>query len=140
MKTKVTVANYSYSVKQRVEKQYGQKMKNVVFTAANYVRSEAILSIGQGAKSGRIYKRGNIFHQASAAGQAPATDTGFLVNNIALVFDADRTGASVESRAPYSGELEFGTKNMGARPFLHPAVEKSRPKIVGWLKKFKVKI
>lgn len=140
MRAKVSVVNKSYSVKQRVEKAYGVQLKNVVQTAGTYVRSEAIKSIATGSKSGRIYKRGTVIHRASAAGEAPATDTGFLVSNIALVVDRERTGASVESRANYSGELEFGTRKMAARPFLQPALESARPKVIGWLKKFKVKI
>ena len=36
---------------------------------------------------------------------------------------------AVESRAPYSKFLEFGTSKMLPRPFLFPATEKSRPKI-----------
>lgn len=68
-------------------------------------------------------------HQASAPGEAPATDTGKLVAGITVVMDGDGLGASVESRAGYSRELEFGTVNLGARPFLTPALEKLRPKI-----------
>ena len=140
MRTKVGVINRSYSVKQRVEKAYGVKFRDVVLTAGTYVRNEAIKSIATGPKTGRIYKKGSVFHTASAAGEAPATDTGFLINNIALVVDGDKYGASVESRADYSEALEFGTRNMAARPFLQPALESARPKVVGWLKKFKVKI
>ena len=33
------------------------------------------------------------------------------------------------SRADYSAPLEFGTKNMGARPFMQPSLEQNRPKI-----------
>ena len=36
---------------------------------------------------------------------------------------------SVVSAAPYSAPLEFGTSIMGARPFLQPALRKSRGKI-----------
>ena len=36
----------------------------------------------------------------------------------------------VESNALYSSFLEFGTSKMLARPFLFPATERSRPKII----------
>ena len=70
-------------------------------------------------------------HQASAEGEAPATDTGFLVSNITHQFaKKGKTMASkVLSKANYSKFLEFGTRNMGARPFLQPALEKNRAAI-----------
>ena len=37
---------------------------------------------------------------------------------------------AVESNALYSSFLEFGTSKMLPRPFLFPATERSRPKIV----------
>jgi HK97 gp10 family phage protein len=46
-----------------------------------------------------------------------------------MVLDADKFGGAVESRADYSGFLEFGTSKMGARPYLQPALEENRPKI-----------
>ena len=65
----------------------------------------------------------------SAPGEPPATDTGFLVSQIFAKVDADKLGGQVESRAPYSRFLEFGTVNMEARPFLFPALEMSKPRI-----------
>ena len=35
----------------------------------------------------------------------------------------------VESTAPYSAFLEFGTSIMGERPFMHPAAMRAFPKI-----------
>ena len=35
----------------------------------------------------------------------------------------------VESTAPYSSFLEFGTTQMGERPFMHPAAMRAFPKI-----------
>ena len=45
----------------------------------------------------------------------------------------------VESMADYSEALEFGTSKMGARPFLQPSLEQSRPKMKRLLGKIKVK-
>jgi len=110
---------------------YTKDLKRLVGTAANMVRNTAVESIQQGAKSGVIYEKYNPrrTHRASAAGEPPATDTGFLVSNIFTNIDTDGLGASVESRAGYSSFLEFGTKNMQARPFLFPAMEENKPKI-----------
>lgn len=104
-------------------------VKKAVRVAGTTVRNDAILSIAQGAKTGRVYTRGNVSHQASAAGEAPATDTGYLVGNINLVMDADGLGCSVDSRADYSSHLEFGTRKMAARPFLQPALEQNKNSI-----------
>jgi HK97 gp10 family phage protein len=95
------------------------------------VRNTAVTSINQGAKSGVTYEKYNPrrTHTASAAGQPPATDTGYLVNNIFLDIDSNGLGANVESRADYSSFLEFGTSKMAARPFMQPALEENRPKI-----------
>ena len=116
---------------QTVLRQYESSARQIVGKAGNLVRNTAVESINQGAKSGVVYEKYNPrrSHRASAAGEPPATDTGFLVQNIRLVLDADNLGATVESGAKYSEALEFGTSTMAARPFLQPALEANRPKI-----------
>tara|TARA_R100000426_G_scaffold47896_1_gene35591 strand:- start:165 stop:578 length:414 start_codon:yes stop_codon:yes gene_type:complete len=106
-------------------KQMEKKVKEVIGVAGNLVRNTAITSIQSGAKSGVMYGK----HQASAPGQAPATDTGFLQSNIVLNIEASGLVANVESRAKYSKFLEFGTVKMKARPFMFPALEENKPKI-----------
>ena len=112
-------------------KDYTSDLKQLVGRAANLVRNTAVTSINQGAKSGVVYEKYNPrrTHRASAAGEPPATDTGYLVSNIFTNIDTDGLGASVESRAGYSSFLEFGTSKMAARPFLQPALEENKPKI-----------
>ena len=103
----------------------------VLNSSALLVEGSAKESIQRGIKSGKTYRRGGVVHQASAEGEAPATDTGFLVSNITHQFaKIGKTMASkVLSKANYSEFLEFGTRNMGARPFLQPALEKNRAAI-----------
>lgn len=115
----------------QVTVQYERAVRSLIGQAGNLVRNTAVNSINQGAKSGVIYEKYNPrrTHKASAAGEAPATDTGYLVGNINIVEDADGLGVSVESRAEYSQALEFGTSKMGARPFLQPALEENKSKI-----------
>lgn len=70
-----------------------------------------------GPKSGKEYKRGGRVHIASAPGEPPAVDTGFLINSIQT--DARETEATITIAAEYAETLEF-EKN---RPFVRPAIE-----------------
>ena len=84
-------------------------------------------------KTGRVYRYGKVEHQASAPGEAPATDTGALAAN-----------AKTEQAAPamweilffqdYAAALEFGTPKMLPRPYLRPAVEAVRDRFVKGMK------
>ena len=114
-----------------LEKDLEQPFREVILGGAQLIRGEAIKSIQTGPKSGRIYEKYNPrrTHQASAPGQAPASDTGNLVSQI-IVRPKTHDEVAVESNALYSSFLEFGTSKMLARPFLFPATERSRPKIV----------
>lgn len=85
--------------------------------------------IQRGPKTGRVYRRGNITHQASAPGQAPATDTGRLVNSIYLDdegFGRGRAEISVGSLLAYAAYLEYGTRTMAERPAWTPAAHEAQ--------------
>ena len=114
-----------------LEQDLEKPFREVIVGGAQLIRGEAIKSIQSGPKSGRIYEKYNPrrTHRASAPGQAPASDTGNLVRNI-VVKQENPDLVKVESNALYSSFLEFGTSKMLARPFLFPATERSRPKIV----------
>lgn len=98
-----------------------------VARGAQFVHADAVRSVQRGPKTGEIYGR----HQASAPGEAPATDTGNLASNILvdIIPGSVDIEAKVISRAPYSIALEFGTKNMEPRPFMRPAFEKNKKRI-----------
>ena len=116
---------------------YAARITMLVGRAGNLVRNTAVSSIQQGAKSGVIYEKYNPrrTHTASASGEAPASDTGFLANNITTRTAPNGLSGEVVSQAQYSEYLEFGTLQMGARPFMHPALEENRPKILARLRK-----
>ena len=124
---------------QQVSRAYERKLSQLIKVSAQMVRNTAVKSIHEHGSSGVTYEKYNPrrTHTASAAGNPPNTDTGYLANNIFQIVDADKLGASVESRADYSVHLEFGTSKMKARPFLQPALEENRPKIRRLIKRLK---
>ena len=109
----------------KVEAKYASVVKNIIASGVQDTMNTAKTSIQQHQSKGRTYGK----HTASVAGNPSNSDTGFLANNIFMVLDADKIGGAVESRADYSGFLEFGTSKMGARPYLQPALEENKPKI-----------
>lgn len=94
------------------------------------VRNESIRLINSGPKSGRIYVRRGVSHQASAPGQPPASDTGRLVNSITTEYQPDKMTGTVQYGTEYAAFLEYGTANMEPRPFARPALESQQQNIV----------
>lgn len=73
--------------------------------------------------TGRIYKKAQRTHQASAPGRPPAPDQGELRRSI-LARKVTLCHYRVETHNAYARHLEYGTVKMEARPFLRPAFEK----------------
>lgn len=97
---------------------------------ANAVRNTAVVSIIQNSRAGAEVTRYSPKRtiRISKAGDPPASDTGYLANQIAVKIDANGMGADIISNADYSEALEFGTLKMPARPFMQPALEENRKK------------
>jgi HK97 gp10 family phage protein len=108
---------------------------DVVNGTAQNIRTTAIRSIQRGTKSGVVYQKyaPNRTHQASAPGQAPASDTGRLANSITA--DIEGKQATVTAGTEYAAPLEFGTRDIEPRPFMVPAMEQERPKFNARLQK-----
>jgi len=114
---------------QKLADNASREMAKAVVAVAFKIESDAKKLISQGARSGKVYKRRTISHQASAPGEAPKTDRGQLVRNITTEFTrSDKLEATVGSRqnAPYGKYLELGTMNIKPRPWLKPTVEKNK--------------
>ena len=128
----IRVKNTRISKSKGVLGKYNSELKKIIAVGGQMVMNDAKASIHSHSSSGRTYEKYNPrrTHTASAAEQPPNTDTGYLANNIYLEIDADGLGADVESRAEYSECLEFGTSKMRPRPFLQPALEANRRKII----------
>lgn len=111
---------------ERTRKDIRRKLQEIVGYGLNELRNTAVKGIMQGTKSGNIRPDGS---RASAVGEYPATDTGFLQSNISIQKAPNLLSGSVVSQAKYSSALEFGTSKMGARPFMQPSAEEVRPRI-----------
>lgn len=105
---------------------------NAIKLTALAIEADAIKSISRGTKTGRVYKRGKKTHTASAAGEAPSTDTGNLVSNIRAVIKPDI--AYVGTDLDYGIHLEFGTRKIKERPWLRPASKKNESLFEKYLK------
>jgi HK97 gp10 family phage protein len=112
-----------------VAAEIGKQIEIGLYASAKKVEGDAKRSIMQGSKSGRLYQRRTVTHRASAPGEAPANDTGRLVNSInSYLVKAEKYATVTAGRglAMYARALEFGTAKMAARPFFFAAAEKNR--------------
>lgn len=118
------IASATEAVRQAV----ADEVNKAAYASAQKVSAEAKKSILDGQKSGRVYKRRSVTHRASAPGEAPASDTGRLANSINSYPVGNGEAISVAGRGTvnYAAMLEFGTSKVAPRPFMFPALEKSR--------------
>lgn len=136
MKIKFDIKNltaFNKSLKKRFTKDALFETKRKMNRSVDIVRNHVVESIQRGAKSGETYELYNPrrTHTASAPGQPPATDTGFLVSNVStqVKTQGKKVIGQIVSSAPYSVHLEFGTTKMRPRPFMQPALQKNKRKI-----------
>ena len=124
---------FQNKLKKRMVTNPEKHLEALVQRSTILVEGTAKESIASGSPSGRTYEKYNPrrTHTASAAGQPPATDTGFLVQNITSQVKSEGTKVigQIVASAPYAKPLEFGTTQMSARPFMQPALNKNKPKI-----------
>jgi len=113
----------------RVSSRFKSEATALVNRTAQNIRNTAVRSIQKQSPGGVTYEKYSPrrTHVASAPGQPPNTDTGRLAGSIRAVMSGTPT-AYVDALADYAVHLEFGTRNMEARPFMTPAVEQERPK------------
>ena len=113
-------------LKKNLVKQHITRATRLVLNTAK----KSIMSGGSGIEYSKYQPKRT--HRASAAGQPPANDTGFLVSQITMKVKSNSNGSvegSIISAAPYSKALEFGTTTMQARPFMQPALKRNERKI-----------
>lgn len=112
---------------------------DAVFVGANLIRGTAIENIKHGEKSGEKYPR--LPNRSSAPGEAPATQSGYLADNIYVIQKDGGLTAEVRCKADYAFWLEFGTHTEGGevwiapRPFMMPAFRQWAPKVNALVRK-----
>ena len=116
----------------KLGQQAGRFSMSAYIAGGKLVESDAKRSIQTktGGETVTRYRNGggSYQHMASSENDAPNTDTGRLVSSINTepTKDAVFVGTSLE----YGKYLEFGTKNMGERPWLNPALDKNKQTII----------
>lgn len=108
-------------------------IRRAMIKSGMLVRNAAVESILRGVKTGITVTKynPNRTHQQSAAGEAPASDTGRLANSIShdVVTEGDTLIGRAIASTDYAIHLEFGTSKMAARPFMQPALRTNSEKI-----------
>lgn len=95
-----------------------REVGKAVYAAADYLSTEAALSITAGAVSGKN-------HVPSAPGEPPNADTHVLDSSIHTEKTGPLTAQSVAD-APYAVDQEFGNSRLPERPYMRPAAAKTR--------------
>lgn len=113
---------FTINVKLQGFEQAAEEVASVVIRQTIYDLEATIKELMAEPKSGRLYQRGTRVHQASAPGEAPAIDSGTLVNAMEPQFPALTKGV-LAIFAEYAAYLEFGTGRIEARPFAQPAIK-----------------
>ena len=123
------VAQLNAALKRRLE-------ANLII-AGEMVATEVRRNIQTSPRGGKTYVKTNPnrTHKASAAGEAPATDLGFLVRSIQTEPDLPNLRIrilSLHSIAPYAKRLEYGDLSRGLqpRPFMRKGLQAKKKQVV----------
>lgn len=123
---------FQNKLKKRIVENPEKELLHLVQRSTSLVKETVLDSIRSGG-TGITYQKYNPRreHTASAQGEPPATDTGFLINSVSSTVKKDKgeVVGQIIASAPYAKFLEFGTSNILPRPFMQPALERNRPKI-----------
>ena len=110
--------------------------------AGELVATEVRRNIQKSPRGGKTYVKTNPnrVHKASAPGESPATDLGFLVRSIQVQPDLDNLRIRVVSLftiAPYARRLEYGdmARGLQPRPFMFKSLAAKKQKAEDLMKK-----
>ena len=88
----------------------------------NNARNHFIMQMARGGGGGRVYRRGQKFHRASAPGEYPVTDGGRLANSVSIQM-TDKLEGRLSSDVEYAEYLTSGTSRMAPRKMLADALQ-----------------
>ena len=135
----------SVTIGQQLSDILRRKVEGALVISGEMVADRVIKNINKSPRGDRTYvktnARGNTrIHKASAPGESPATDLGFLVRSIQVQPDFDNLRirvVSLHSIAPYARRLEFGdmSRNLQPRPFMFKALQAQKQKATNVVQK-----
>lgn len=103
-----------------------------MYEAANELRN-TVLETLTGKRTGRIYRVPGTSrtYTASSPGEPPAIVTAELRQSVKASTEGNGRAVigKVKATAKHALPLEFGTRNMAARPFMKPSFDKALPSI-----------
>ena len=136
----------SVTIGQQLSDILRRKVEGALVISGEMVATQVRRNIQKSPRGGRTYIKTNPnrVHKASAAGESPATDLGFLVRSIQVQPDFDNyfenlriRVVSLHSIAPYARRLEFGdmSRNLQPRPFMFKALQAQKQKATNVVQK-----
>ena len=136
----------SVTIGQQLSDILRRKVEGALVISGEMVATQVRRNIQKSPRGGRTYIKTNPnrVHKASAPGESPATDLGFLVRSIQVQPDFDNyfenlriRVVSLHSIAPYARRLEFGdmSRNLQPRPFMFKALQAQKQKATNVVQK-----
>ena len=135
----------SVTIGQQLSDILRRKVEGALVISGEMVADRVRKNINKSPRGGRTYVKTNAsgntrIHKASAPGESPATDLGFLVRSIQVQPDFDNLRirvVSLHSIAPYARRLEFGdmSRNLQPRPFMFKALQAQKQKATNVVQK-----
>jgi hypothetical protein len=115
----------------KLSKEGRKEIKKEIDKTGLSLRGSVIKKYQRGPATGIIYTKYDPkrIHQASAPGEAPATDTGLLANSVTFK-EVGPLEVEVLTEVEYGEWLEFGTASIEPRPNWVPSVQEEQPKFI----------
>lgn len=108
-------------------------MADITIIGGDKVVREISARVGRN-KVNHVVKR-NAAQLQQKAQRYAAVDTGFMKRSIMIEVQPQFLSATIKAMAEYSAYVEYGTRYMGAQPYMRPARNEQAPIFLNDLKK-----
>lgn len=119
-------------IESRLKSEANRKLNEAADLLENRIKNKL-----KGEGSGKVYSLpGGGTYRASAPGEPPAERTGDLLDDVTRATDSDARGnpsVLVGNTLGYAAHLELGTRKMGKRPYIKPALTEIAQRVEGIL-------